>query len=684
MDDASLHQEGSRMDIKMTAADRVKECLSDVRHFVLQGGAGSGKTETLKEVLEFVAENHAEKTLICITHTNKAVNEINLRIDGAFPVSTIHSFLHSLIAAYRIDIHKVIFEIFKVSLFQEGAVANFLSEKDFLKDEFERFKLAHGRYCKRQFGFDKAKTPKHVGKKEYDKDRNKYNSELNEFIAKLNVGIKAHIDSKDPYSIEYNQRKFDSLRSLSYGHDSLITIAGLLLNGSAVLRKIVADRFNYIFIDEYQDTSPEIIQVLVKLMAKEKNLVIGLFGDSMQGIYESGIGDVDQYVADGTLLKIEKEDNFRCSQQVVDFLNPLRLDKMDQQVAFKSLNGILETFANRQGEVRGYYAVYENKPNAFSEREEKEKYATALSKLITIAGGAKDQKILMLTNKAIAADAGFKKLFDIFSDRYGIDLGEQIEKTLGVLQFDELIELCVLFQNNNYNELIARLRGNGLALVKSSDKLTISDKLKEIISSKNSAMHVLNTAFDTGLLIRDDSHADYLEYATRFLEDLGKDEQFQKFRKDFFSGMTTPKKMVDSGREMDEYLFDELERKIKKEGFFTKLLGDDLPFEDLMNYFDYLAENKNYITMHKTKGTGIENVLVVLEEFFWNKYNFFDVFSDPNGTDPSSTKNRKLVYVACSRAIKRLTCLRLVSPDEEKSFTKAFPQVVKISMDALS
>lgn len=672
------------MDIKMTAADRVKECLSNVCHFVLQGGAGSGKTETLKEVLEFVAQNHAEKTLICITHTNKAANEINLRIAGAFPVSTIHSFLHSLIAAYKIDIHKVIFEIFKIPLFQEGAVENFPSEKDFLKDEFEKFKTAHEKYCKAQFGFDKTKMPKHVGKKEYDKDRNKYNCELNDFIKNINVGIKTHVDSKDPYSIEYNQRKFDSLRNLSYGHDSLITISGLLLNGSAVLRKIVADRFNYIFIDEYQDTSPEIIQVLVKLMVKEKNLVIGLFGDSMQGIYENGIGDVDEYVADGTLLKIEKEDNFRCSQQVVDFLNPLRLDKMDQKVAFKNINGIDETLANRQGEVFCYYAVYENKPNAFSEPAEKERYATALNKLITIAGGTKDQKILMLTNKAIASDAGFKKLFDIFSDRYGIDLGEQIEKTLGVLQFDELIELCILFQSENYNALIAHLRGNGLALVKSSDKLAISNKLKEIISSNKSAMHVLNTAFDEGLLIRDDSHTDYLEYATRFLEGLGNDEEFQKFRKDFFSGMTTSKKMVDSGKVMDEYLFTELERKVKKERFFTNLLGDDLPFEDIINYFDYLSENKNYITMHKTKGTGIENILVVLEEFFWNKYNFFDVFSDPSGTDRSSTKNRKLVYVACSRAIKKLICVRLVSPDEEKSFAKAFPKVVKISMDALS
>ncbi|WP_407267553.1 hypothetical protein [Tenacibaculum maritimum] len=38
--------------------------------------------------------------------------------------------------------------------------------------------------------------------------------------------------------------------------------------------------------------------------------------------------------------------------------------------------------------------------------------------------------------------------------------------------------------------------------------------------------------------------------------------------------------------------------------------------------------------MHKTKGSGIKDVLVVLDEYFWNKYNFKTIFN-PNENDLS-------------------------------------------------
>lgn len=672
------------MDFKMTPIDKVKECLSSTQSFVLQGGAGSGKTETLKELLAFVAKNNANKSLICITHTNKAVEEINSRIAGAFPVSTIHAFLHSLISSFKIDIHRIIFEIFKIERFNEGKVDDCLSVKEFLENEFVKFKDRYTKYSRRKYDFDQTKTPKHIGKVKYDKDRATYNLELNRNIDLLNASLSTAIAATDPYSIKYSQKKFDSYRNLSYGHDSLIKIAVLLLRSSSVLRKVVADKYDYVFIDEYQDTSPEIIDVLLTKMTTEKNFLVGLFGDSMQGIYDDGVGDVEQYIANGTLLKIEKEDNFRCSKQVVDFLNPLRLDGMGQEVSFKKkLDGTFESLLERQGRVCCYYAIYEDKPHAHSTREVKEKYARALNKLIEKAGGAVNQKMLVLTNKAIAADAGFKDLFSVFYDRYSTDLREQIEKTLELLQLDEMVELCKLFGENRYNEIISILRKNNFHILKQPDKVELFEYLKEISSSKLSAIKVLNSAFGKRILIRAESHEDYLTYSNNFLSELNCDVQYIKFKSDYQRGANTVSRMIEAEIEMDEYLFSEQKNKLERETFLNRLLSDEIPFSNVLNYFDYLSENKNYITMHKTKGTGIENVLVVLEEYFWNKYNFTDVFLPSNTDDSSDPRNRKLIYVACSRAKKNLTCVRLISAREEDSMISAFPEVIKVPIEEL-
>ena len=53
----------------MPPLDQIKNCIAEGLSFVLQGGAGSGKTETLKRTVQFCAEKHPEKEIVCITHT---------------------------------------------------------------------------------------------------------------------------------------------------------------------------------------------------------------------------------------------------------------------------------------------------------------------------------------------------------------------------------------------------------------------------------------------------------------------------------------------------------------------------------------------------------------------------------------------------------------------------------------
>ena len=91
------------------AIDKIKKIIEvnqikneNFKNFVLQGGAGSGKTESLKEIISYISEKYPDKTIACITHTNVAVDEIKLRVgDNRHNISTIHSFLNDLIKNYK-------------------------------------------------------------------------------------------------------------------------------------------------------------------------------------------------------------------------------------------------------------------------------------------------------------------------------------------------------------------------------------------------------------------------------------------------------------------------------------------------------------------------------------------------------------------------------------------------------
>lgn len=172
----------------MKAIEKIKEVIDNnqklkakFQNFVLQGGAGSGKTESLKQILEYITENYPDKKGVCITHTNVAVDEIKARVgeNNNFVVSTIHSFLNDLIKNYKKNIHEVIFEIFKVEKIMRNELAIGEDEKEYDKNEHEKYKKLYGKYSGKLFTTTGEKTSKVIGKREYDKEPQKFNNDLN-------------------------------------------------------------------------------------------------------------------------------------------------------------------------------------------------------------------------------------------------------------------------------------------------------------------------------------------------------------------------------------------------------------------------------------------------------------------------------------------------------------------------
>jgi DNA helicase-2/ATP-dependent DNA helicase PcrA len=671
------------VDTKINSIDRVKQCLKEKKNFVLQGGAGSGKTEALKEILEYLSKDHPNKKIVCITHTNLAVDEIKSRVGEQCAISTIHSFLHDVIKDYKINIKSVISELFIMPLMQKELFTEGMDDKEYKKNEHKKYKKLYEKYVDTAYSINKKKSEKCVGKRDYDKSPEVYNEMLNKMILELNIDIIDTLNKSDYFNIEYNNTKFDSFRDVSYGHDGLLILAGLLMKKYPLLNKIISDKYDYIFIDEYQDTNPDVIECLIEITKVFSKLTLGLFGDTMQAIYPDGVGEVSEYIKNGVFEFIPKPDNYRCSVEVLDFINTLRLDEIKQEAAFKRKeDGTLENIDDRHGSVEILYSLYENKPNSFSSIAEKEKYLLQVDNVINSAMKKyKNVKVLLLTNKAIAQKVGFSNLYKIFDERYS-EVNDRMEEYLNRIQVLDLCEMCYWFEVKNYNEIIRFIKNQGFLIRNVDDKVRLVEYINIIRNGNLSLNEALKFAFDNSLLKSSESFIHCVQRNKQFLSIIKQDEEYCKFKEIYEKGENTFTKQSKIQENLTEEEFKSLERQYKKERFIHAIDSDEAKFEDAFNYFKYINEESNYITMHKTKGSSIENVIVVMEEYFWNsEYNFDLLFKGNLEKQEMQYKSQKLIYVACSRAKNNLICLKLLDPQDKEQFLIKFPNAVEISVE---
>jgi len=667
-----------------------KNHLDENQSFVLQGGAGSGKTETVKDLLVYLSKANPSARVICITHTNNAVHEIQERIGNRYHVSTIHSFLHSLIKNYKKNIHSVISELFIVPLMERLEFdENTDNEKEYKKTEHDRYKKIYSKFAKKLYSVKKDNADKVASKREYDKDPASYNAELNQKIESLNQHIKTSIKSMEYMKIKYNETNFDSLKDLSYGHDGLLTITHLLFKTYPTLGKIVKDKFDYIFIDEYQDTRQEVVSDLLELITSEdeeihQKLTLCLFGDSMQAIYSDGIGSVDKYVEAGDLYFVPKADNYRCSYEVLDIINDLRLDDIEQEVALARLaNGEIEKETARHGDVRILYGICDSRPTAVSPLEEKEEYFRKIDFLINEAKkDCENAKTLMLTNKAIAEKEGFKQLYKVFDDRY-LDVKERIEEYLSRIQILDICNICNLYIENNYNPIIKAIRVGGYSLQNLKDKSKLQKIIEKLLTDTDlSLSQAFQFAVDNKLIKPTETCQNIFSSNEKLKSDLSCDVKYQEFKEKILAGLNTYSKIKDSFDVKSEEEFNDYKNLYKKEVFVDTLFSDSIKFSEVLNYTNYLNENSGYITMHKTKGSSIESVVVVMEEYFWNEYDFSTLYNAERATQKVERwkNSQKLIYVACSRAKKSLRCVRLLLDSEVESFKDKFPNAENINL----
>ena len=99
--------------------NRIIEVLKTGNSFIVEAGAGSGKTYSLLKVIDWLEYNKCDeyrnkkKNIACITFTNAAVNVILERLspDSSIVPSTIHSFAWKSISSYQQNIIQYIEEL---------------------------------------------------------------------------------------------------------------------------------------------------------------------------------------------------------------------------------------------------------------------------------------------------------------------------------------------------------------------------------------------------------------------------------------------------------------------------------------------------------------------------------------------------------------------------------------------
>lgn len=685
---------------KLNPVDRIAELVLGGKNFILQGGAGSGKTESLKRVVQKVLSVDQKLKIACITHTNKAADEMAERISADIKVSTIHSFLGGIISPYKRNIQHVFPTLFELSIFIG------LGDEHYGGDEKLRKSEEHGRYKK---AYEKLEirrqtvlgelTPKVTGKRDYDKAPEACIAQMNQLIGELNQEIRAKLSSRKADELFYNETKFDNFNEPSFGHDGLIAIACKMFDEFPVLGKIVSDRYDCIFIDEYQDTNADVIRVLLRCLPKPSRTIIGLFGDSEQAIYSDGIGNAREHIDAKEVVLVEKDDNYRCSQQVITFANQFRTDGLKQEVALKTLDdGTIETPESREGSVTLLYDFAPDKVDTGDRLQDRKTNAALVREALDDLVGRVSQDFpgyvqLKLTNKSIANDVGFGQLYQIFDDRYS-EPRDRMRKTLDRLQFDEIVSLTRLHQSlpgdrRSYNRLITALRKRGFSISSVSDKTKLDEMLRAFTAKDLSVHKALEFAAKVGLIRISESHAAFLTRRDKLLVRLKGDPVFEAFEALHTSGYrtkpqmlkeinTAPKENLDS--DLIETEYDDRVNEIKQKTFFTALFSDELRFDEVLSFYDYEENDGGFATMHKTKGTGIENVLLVIDEYGWTtEYDFVNCFMDEAPSTKRDIASRKLLYVAASRTKKNLVCVRLMNDQAEMDrISPYFPDAIQV------
>ena len=308
-------------------------------------GAGSGKTRVLTyKIAYLLSQGMKPWSIMALTFTNKAAREMKERI-GKLVGDDLAQHL------YMGTFHSIFSRILRAEAEHIGFSNNFT-----IYDETDSRSLIKA--IVKEMGLDdKTYKPAAVHGKIS--------------MAKNNL-VSAAVYESDPETLERNRRaqmpKLGEIytayverckQANAMDFDDLLTLTYQLFREHEEIRRKYADRFDYILVDEYQDTNHVQMSIVMQL-CKEKLRVCAV-GDDSQSIYSFRGANIDnilnyQRQLPGTKL-FKLEQNYRSTQTIVEAANSLirhNSNQIPKQVFSE----------NAKGEKIQYKPAYSDKEEA--------------------------------------------------------------------------------------------------------------------------------------------------------------------------------------------------------------------------------------------------------------------------------------------------------------------------------
>ena len=511
-------------------SEQVIDCLEHNKSFVVDAGAGSGKTYTLVEALTYLLKKRSKdylsrgQQIVCITYTNVAVDEIKSRInsDPLVRVSTIHDFLWSVICDHQKELRERILEANK-----EKEEANRIANLDLTGVTIDYWQ----------------------------------------------------------YGSKWQEGKIH--------HDDVIYFASKMFLSYPKLSRLVADRYPVIFVDEYQDTQRQVVDLLLDSLPNEgeRRVTLGFFGDHMQKIYGTGVGKLER----PELESIQKVENYRCSTEVIRVLNNLR----------PALQQVAAGERTLRGSAHFFYSQDQNASLA------------TLQERLHDEGWESGEKVLMLTHRFISKSLGWDNIRTVYANRNRFALENLLRKDDVFSDTFQTIEDAVAaFDSGRYGELYSLL---SIRHRKNDERFSDPREYKLHFSQVLGQLRMLCRSATIGQVLDHIWHNKLMTKTSRMirLEDRGRTENHIR-------------KFIDDLR--------------------------STPYSEVSALYRYLNNETPFSTKHGTKGEEYNDVIVVINDRSWNQYNFASVLETNRGKSQYE-RSLNLFYVCCSRAKHNLAVL---------------------------
>lgn len=413
-------------------------------HFKVTAGPGAGKTHWLINHIKNVLA-HSDRLgkcgkIACITYTNVGVDTIVRRLGlttKGVEVCTIHSFFYN--------------NIVKPYLWLIADDEGF--NLDLLKGEDDRFDLSYStleaikKESNQRYATD-ALLKLAIRNARWRID------EHGEIVCKPIHAMKANARGTFLSSKTYLAYKKQAWAKGLMHYDDVIYFAYRLFERIPFIREVIARRFPFLFIDEFQDSHPIQVGLIKKL--SECGSIIGVIGDPAQSIYQFLGADVTQFNT-FTLPHLQEyviSGNRRSTIKIVDFLNSIRGDL--EQVPHRAVQGEVPVLLvgshidnyQKVQEIIGIdvYALSYDNLNANSLKKMMNANAQDKHLIDNIIDSNEERKTVVATYiKALehAKAKNFKKAFDLLA-RLDVDIKDAVVKIHSLLSsYDDISKMSL-------------------------------------------------------------------------------------------------------------------------------------------------------------------------------------------------------------------------------------------------